>query len=696
MPWGGHSHLAKALPQADIPAMALPPGFVEELRARVSLAQVVGRKVSWDSRKSNPAKGDYWAPCPFHQEKNASFHVDEAKGYYYCFGCHAKGDAVSFVRETENLGFMEAVEILARDAGMAMPARDPGEAARIAANQGLAEAMEAAVRFFRLQLSAARATEARAYLDRRGLSAALRDRFEIGYAPEARTALLDHLVEKGFVRAKLVEAGLVGEPQGGGSPYDRFRNRVIFPIRDSRGRCIAFGARAIAAGQEPKYLNSPDTPLFDKGRTLYNVGPARAAAGKGGTVVVAEGYMDVIALAEAGIDHAVAPLGTAITEAQLELLWKISPEPVVALDGDNAGLAAAQRLIDLALPHLGAARSLRFALMPAGQDPDDVVRTGGAAAMAAILAESRPVIDLLWTRETEGQVLDSPERRAALDARLKAHLARIADPSLRGHWDSEIRARRAALFAPPPRAAAPAGRAPSFGPFTGRAGRPQRGGNAKGQRRSAFALDAAPTAGARSSLLARTDGAADSEARIRESAILAGCLNHPELAHTVEERLEHLSFRCRDLGIVRDALLSALSESLHEPHTRDSLGEAMHARLGSDPLPGLMAIGHVRANRHLGAKADSEAARRAIDEEITRHVALAGSLEEVREAMDEIVGEPDEAMTARLRHAAEAGHDANTRPLADDSDSDVAEHKDFVSFFADVEAQQAAHKPRRR
>ncbi len=665
--------------------MALPPGFVEELRTRVSLAQVVGRKVTWDSRKSNPAKGDLWAPCPFHQEKSASFHVDEGKGYYYCFGCHAKGDAVTFVRETENLGFMEAVEVLAREAGMAMPARDPAAAARMAANQGLADAMEAAVRFFRLQLATARATEARAYLDRRGMPEATRDRFEIGYAPEARTALLDHLTEKGFAREKIVTAGLVGVPQDGGSPYDRFRNRVTFPIRDARGRCIAFGARAIAAGQEPKYLNSPDTPLFDKGRTLYNVGPARAAAGRSGTVIVAEGYMDVIALAEAGIEHAVAPLGTAITEAQLELLWRIAPEPVVALDGDGAGLAAAQRLIDLALPHLGPRRSLRFAIMPAGQDPDDVVKGGGKAAVEAVLADSKPVIELLWTRETEGQVLDSPERRAALDARLRAHLSRIADAGLRAHWERDIRARRAALFAPPPRA--------ETRPAGGRAARPWRG---TGPGRRSAAPPAVPTSAARGSLLASLADAAEVEARIRESAILAGCLNHPDVAHAVEHRLDSLAFRCRDLGIIRDALLSALSESLHQPHTRDSLGKAMQARLGSDPLPALMTVGHVRASRHLGPRAESGAASRAIDEEITRHAALAGRIEEVREAIDEISGDADEALTVRLRHAAEAGHEANTRPLAEYTDSDDAEHKDFVSFFADVEAQQAARRPRRR
>lgn len=255
--------------------MVLPNGFLDELRARVSISSVAGRKVTWDSRKTNAARGDYWAPCPFHQEKTASFHVEESKGRYHCFGCHAGGDVVSFVRETENLGFMEAVERLATEAGMTMPARDPADAARSAAAAGLVEAMEAAVRFYRAQLNGARATEARAYLERRGLRSETIEQFEIGFAPDARTDLLGHLTNRGFSRDVLVEAGLVGLPRDGGSAYDRFRGRIMFPIRDARGRAIAFGARALRADQEPKYLNSPETPLFDRvARSTTSVPPA--------------------------------------------------------------------------------------------------------------------------------------------------------------------------------------------------------------------------------------------------------------------------------------------------------------------------------------------------------------------------------------------------------------------------------------
>ena len=645
--------LAKGGARHNIPQMSLPAGFLDEIRSRVSLAQLVGRKLAWDPRKSNPGRGDWWAPCPFHQEKTASFHVDETKGYYYCFGCHAKGDAVTFLRETENLGFMEAVERLAAEAGLAMPARDPAAAARAEANPGSSRRWRRQSASTARQLNGARATDARAYLDRRGVGAAARERFEIGFAPDSRTALLEHLTGKGFARDKLAEAGLVGLRDGGA--YDRFRGRIVFPIRDARGRAIAFGARADPPGQEPKYLNSPETPLFDKGRTLYNVGPARAAAGKAGTVIVAEGYMDVIALAQAGIDHAVAPLGTAITEAQLAALWKLAPEPVVALDGDPAGLAAAQRLIDLALPLLAAGRSLRFALMPPGQDPDDVVRAGGAAAMRRSSPPRGRWSTCSGAARPRAQVLDSPERRAALDARLRAHLARIADacaPRPLGARDPRpprraLRAAAAAVLGrlgPRPRAAPRVAR---------RARRLARG---------------------RASLLVR--GGDGSEARIRESAILDGCLNHPAVALRLESRLERLGLPLpRPRRDPRRPLVGA-RRAPDEPRGRSR----PRSRRGSAATRcRARRLGPVRANPHLGPAPTPELAARALDEELARHAALTGRADEIREAAAEVADEADETMTSRVRAAAEAEQSANIRPLEDDRSDEEAERVEFAA-----------------
>ncbi|MEM6729712.1 MAG: DNA primase, partial [Pseudomonadota bacterium] len=395
--------------------MTLPPGFLDELRARTSLSSVVGRKVIWDPRKSNQGKGDMWSPCPFHQEKTASFHVDDRKGYYYCFGCHAKGDAISFVRETENVGFMEAVEILVGEAGMSMPERDPRAQEKADERAELSGVMEEAVKYFRLQLARGVGAAARDYLAGRGLSGAALERWEIGFAPEGWQNLWTHLRGKGVEPEKIIACGLAKASDKGREPYDVFRNRIMFPIRDARGRAIAFGGRAMDPSDNAKYLNSPETLLFDKSRTLFNHGPAREAAGKGQPLIVAEGYMDVIALSEAGFGASVAPLGTAVTESQLQLLWRMGDEPTLALDGDTAGLRAAMRVIDIALPLLEAGKSLRFVLLPDGKDPDDLLKAGGPEAMSELLSQAQPLVSLLWRRETEGKTFDSPERKAALD-----------------------------------------------------------------------------------------------------------------------------------------------------------------------------------------------------------------------------------------------------------------------------------------
>ena len=426
--------------------MSLPPGFLDELRSRASISQVVGRKVMWDSRKSNQGKGDMWAPCPFHHEKTASFHVDDQKGYYYCFGCHAKGDALGFIKETENVSFMEAVEILAGEVGMPMPERDPQAQQKVARRTQLVEIMELALQYFRLQLNTSAGADARAYLSGRVLSQQALDRFEIGYAPDSWQGLWDHLTGKSVSEELIFAAGLSKPSNKGKRPYDTFRNRIIFPIRDPQKRCIGFGGRAMDPNDPAKYLNSPETELFDKGRSLYNHGPAREASGKGQSLIVAEGYMDVIALAEAGFGASVAPLGTAVTQTQLQLMWRICDEPIIALDGDTAGIRAAQRAMDLALPLLEAGKSLRFAVMPNGQDPDDVLRAGGPGALQALLDTARPMVDLLWERETSGKNFDSPERKAALDKTLREKLQLIKDPTIRGHYGQAIKDKRWQLF----------------------------------------------------------------------------------------------------------------------------------------------------------------------------------------------------------------------------------------------------------
>ncbi|TNC52064.1 DNA primase [Rubellimicrobium rubrum] len=612
--------------------MSLPPGFLEELRNRLPLARVVGRKVVWDGRKSNQAKGDFWAPCPFHQEKSASFHVDDRKGFYYCFGCHEKGDAISFVTKTENVSFIEAVEILAREAGLQMPAQDPRAAEKVSRNTRLAEVMELAVQHYRLQLGTRAAEEARAYLARRGLSEAAQKRWEIGFASDDRHGLSKALKAKGVSPDLLLEAGLTGEGQGG--TYDRFWGRIIFPIRDARGRAIGLGGRSLDPNARAKYLNSPQTPLFDKGRSLFNHGPAREAVGKGAALIVAEGYMDVIALAEAGFGGAVAPLGTAITEEQLGLLWRISDEPILALDGDAAGVRAALRVIDLALPRLEAGKGLRFALLPGGQDPDELIKAKGAAAMQAVLDSAQPMVRLLWQRETEGKVFDSPERKAALDKSLRAAIAAIKDPSIRHHYGEEIKHLRYELWGQRSRPERP------FEPRDGWQGG-QRNGRRDGRRDGSWGRNAPaqPTPSARASALAL--GSLSPDDQLRE-AVLAMLVATPSLIAPFAHEIEGMDCPDRVQARMRDAILRHAEA--------EDLPAALRQEVGEEPLERLVAAAHILAVRPPG---EAEATRLDLAEVLAKLAARRAHSEVLREGEDDIAADSaDEWLTRRLGQAA--------------------------------------------
>ena len=611
--------------------MSLPPGFLDDLRTRLSLTDVVGKKVMWDSRKSNQGKGDMWAPCPFHQEKTASFHVDDRKGFYYCFGCHAKGDAISFVRETENVDFMEAVRILAEEAGMPMPERDPQARAKAEKRTELSDVMEMAVRHFRLSLRTGVAGPARDYLAGRGLDEAALDRFEIGFAPDAWQNMWDHLKGKGVADELIFGCGLAKPSQRGGKPYDTFRNRIMFPIRDPRGRCIAFGGRAMDPDDNAKYLNSPETELFDKSRTLYNHGPAREAAGKGRPLIVAEGYMDVIALSRAGFEGSVAPLGTAITEHQLALLWRIAEEPILALDGDTAGLRAAYRVIDTALPLLEAGKSLRFALMPEGKDPDDLLRAEGAGAVQALLDGALPMVKLLWQRETEGRDFDSPERRAALDKALRDKIKQIRDPSLRAHYGQAIKDLRWHLFNP--RKAAGASGAYGRGGASG-------GYSGKGRWQPPVPVRAST----KTSHLVSSGDAGPVE--LREAVILATLLRNPAILPECETALENLECRAPLHADLRHALLLCLAEP--DPET------ALAAQIDPGMVENLLSLPHVALVPSVRRPGNMEMARLTVSETLAKLEADRGLAAEISEASEDIAGLSDEHVTWRLSEAAEA------------------------------------------
>ena len=403
--------------------MTLSPAWLDELRARTTLSAIIGPSV-----KLIRAGREWKACCPFHNEKTPSFTVNDDKGFYHCFGCGAHGDAIRFLTDQRGMMFMDAVKELAAKAGMEVPAPDPRAKEQADRTATLTDVMAEVAKWYGEQLNGLAGAEARDYLSRRGIDAATAQRFGLGLAPDNRTALkraLGHLGED-----KLVETGMLIRPEEGDKEsYDRFRGRLMIPIRDPRGRVIGFGGRILGAG-EPKYLNSPQTVLFDKGRTLYNLDRAGPASRTARRLIVVEGYMDVIALDRAGIAETVAPNGTALTEAQLERLWRLDPSPILCFDGDAAGRKAAIRAATRALPLLRPDRTLRFVELPPGQDPDDVITAGGKEAFEALLASPEPLDARLWRHELDAEPLTTPEAWAGLKQRLTAHASTIGHADL--------------------------------------------------------------------------------------------------------------------------------------------------------------------------------------------------------------------------------------------------------------------------
>lgn len=534
--------------------------FLDEIRDRLPVSQVVARRVQLKRQGR-----EFIGLSPFKQEKTPSFTVNDTKGFYHCFATGEHGDIFKFLQVTEGLAFPEAVERLAHEAGMEMPKVSPQAEAREKGRGRLREAMDVACAFFEAGLRDIKGGAARDYLDRRGVSRETREAFHIGYARGDRHALKEHLAGRGFTQEEMAEAGLVISGDDIPVAYDRFRDRIIFPIADLKGRVIAFGGRALSPDAPAKYLNSPETPLFHKGSVLFNADGAREAAYKSGSVIVAEGYMDVIALTAAGFANAVAPLGTALTEDQMKLLWRMSAEPVLCFDGDAAGRKAAFRAVDTALPLLEPGHSLRFVFLPDGQDPDDLIAADGPAAFAALLEKAQSLIAVLWMREAGGGDFTTPERRAALEDRLAGLLRHIADKRVRHHYGQDIAARLKTFWqagaAPPPRKDMGRERSGASGFQSGRG--PARRG----------APPPWMTAGASESLKSSPLVRGASETRSREALILRTLLNHPWLLEGYAESIAALGFRDRTFALLRDQMLN-----LHAGD-KDLDSEALHTQL---------------------------------------------------------------------------------------------------------------------
>ncbi len=510
--------------------MSFPPGFLDEIRARLPVSGRVARSVRLTRRGR-----EHVGLCPFHREKTPSFTVNNDKGFFHCFGCGAHGDVIGFAMQHEGLAFPEAVERLAAEAGLPMPERTPEARALDRRRGSVREALAFARDWFARVLARPGEPVGARYLADRGLTGETIERFGLGYAPASGRALADALAAEGVAVDLACEAGLLRRPDDGRPAYDFFRGRVMFPISDGRDRVIGFGARSLGEAV-PKYLNSPESPVFRKGRELYNLAGARRAARDSGAVIVGEGYMDVIALAQAGIDHAVAPLGTALTEEQLTALWRLAAEPTLCLDGDRAGRAAASRAAERALPLLTPGRSLGFVFLPEGEDPDSLIARGGAAEMDDRIAAAVPLADLLWRDLTAGKRAATPERRAGLRQAIDRRTGEIVDTQVREQYRRAFHERFDRVF--PPR---------------------RRGG--RRDRRRGFEETAAtiPDDGAR-----------------RERLMLATVLNHPGLLPVLAEELAEIDLRTEGLRRVRDLLVDFAATA------GEATADALRARLAAE------------------------------------------------------------------------------------------------------------------
>ena len=565
--------------------MRFPPHFLDELRERLLVSEVVGRRV-----RLKKAGREWRGLSPFNQEKTPSFFVNDQKSMWFDFSSGKNGNIFDFVMMTEGLTFPEAVERLAGEAGLPLPTISREEEARDERRKTLNEVMELAAKFFEATLASRTGAKARGYLADRALDPATQVRFRLGYAPAERFALKEHLGKQGISTADMVEAGLLVTGEDIPVPYDRFRDRVMFPITDVRGRVIAFGGRALEKDAQAKYLNSPETPLFHKGGTLYNIAAARAAAHKGAPVIAVEGYVDVIAMVTAGFEATVAPLGTALTADQLVLLWKMADEPTLCFDGDAAGRRAAYRAVDLALPLIRAGKSLKFASLPEGHDPDDLVRAGGREAIGEVIATARPLAHVLWMRETEAGGFDTPERRAAFEARIAEVTAAIGDDSVRKYYRREFGDRLRQLFDTDAR--------PRLRPRPGRmanvdwrmTNRGKADGRSPATRQSPFAIRSVrgePYVVASAQLAASPVHRGHRAAiPLREALILQAVINHPWLLHDHLEELAGVEFRHAEAARVKSELIDIFA------HGTASDGEAMIAELGRRGLTEVAARMH--------------------------------------------------------------------------------------------------------
>jgi DNA primase len=636
--------------------MRFTPEFLEELRARLPASEVVGRRV-----KLKKAGREWKGLSPFQQEKTPSFFVNDQKQAWFDFSSGLNGNIFDFVMKTEGVSFPEAVERLASMAGVPLPVATPDAARQEQRRRTLYDVMELAAKFFADTLASRNGAKARGYLADRAILPQTQLQFRLGYAPPDRFGLKEYLGGQGIPVEDMVEVGLLVTGENAPVPFDRFRDRVMFPITDARGRVIAFGGRALEKDVPAKYLNSPETPLFHKGDNLYNLASARQAAHNGAQLIVVEGYVDVIAMVTSGFAGTVAPLGTALTENQLAALWKMADEPILCFDGDRAGQKAAYRAVDLALPHLKPDKSLRFALLPEGQDPDDLARSGGRGAIEEVISAARPLADVLWSREIEGGSFATPERRAGLEARIGELANSISDEVVRRYYRQDLAQRLQNTFAPesprgfagrgfntesrryPQRPPGPTNRFSTGGRPGFKAGfKPPFGQNSPPYQAASPQLASSPIMRGQRSALSR-----------REALILQCLVNHPWLLHEHLEEVAALELAHGEAHKLRAGIIAAFANDHHHSPDPTEQAEKMRADLEKGGFSQILQRVEraITTSAVFGAKAD--AAREDVlstwHQLVVLHQKTHALLREKKDAELALGEEPSDANMAWLR-----------------------------------------------
>ena len=648
--------------------MASSNNFIQELRDKLSLAEIVGKKVRWDQRKSNQIKGNFWACCPFHDEKTASFKVDDVKGFYYCFGCHEKGDCITFIRKTENLDFLSAIKRLASEAGVQIP--NSFETKQISVDgksrQTLVDIHELAVKFYSNELNKRPSNNASNFINNRIVSQTIIANFRIGFAPEGKKNLFNFLNQQGYDTELIVKSGLCARNDNG-EIFDRFRNRIIFPIINQKGEVVGLGGRALSSTANAKYLNSPETEIFHKGKLLFNQNNCTSSAQNTNQVTVVEGYMDVIALAKIGLTNCVAPLGTAVTAEQLQKIWRMSNNPIFAFDGDTSGEKALIRLAFLSLPLISAEKTIQACKLPTGQDPDDLVTLFGKERLVELLAQPQSLLEIIWEHETKGATYKTPENRVSLENKLSTILKKMTDVKLRSHFSSAFYELKQNLFRQGQN---------SYSNFLKSQSIPQDNAFKKTSKK----LER-PTSGAKKSLLASSTKPDSMESRFQETAIIISLINHPKLIRIFSLQLDEIEFLFIDLKNIYQKVLSLTAK---EQLSRDELLEKLNKISGHEVYRKLISTGHLKVNPFLKQCASFEEAKMALDDVLTRKIARQNMVQELADAQDEIRDKGNEALTWRLDQANQFLHQAQSgRSIPDpfhkkDLEQDIKKIKDLI------------------